>query len=90
MQVLSGTDLIAEGKVKAVAALPKPEQEVTEDGSEEASREATEGPQWPLPSISTVEKDAFYRDLARMGLNYAPRFRMVEKVSVDSKLAFLR
>lgn len=79
--MLSGTDLIAEGKIKATA--PKADREAAEKPTEQA-------PGWPYDAVNTVEAAAFYRDVARTGINYGPHFRMVQKASVDGTIAFMR
>ncbi len=80
LQVLNGTDLIAEGKIKAT-----PQAEAAEKLSE-----AAPAPEWPFEAVETVDAAAFYRDVARTGINYGPHFRMVQKASVDGTIAFMR
>jgi len=79
--VLNGTDLIAEGRIKATAAKGEAAEKPAEVG---------EPPEWPFDGVNTVEADAFYRDVARTGINYGPCFRMVQKASVDGTIAFMR
>lgn len=78
--MLSGTDLIAEGRIKPRAS-PAPKSEVGE---------IAEASEWPFGPSETIGADAFYRDVARTGIDYGPCFQMVEKASVDGKTAFMR
>lgn len=85
MQVLNGTDLIAEGKISAGAAR-KDHKEPAAVASDVESADA----EWPYSNVDTVDADAFYRDVSRTGITYGPCFRMVQKASTDGSQALMR
>ena len=82
LQVLSGTDLIAEGKIKARAQPPSGQSAAPEADAAE--------PEWPFEANETVDAAAFYREMGRAGLTYGPDFRMVKRTSVDGGIAHMR
>ena len=82
VQVLNGTDLIAEGKIKATAL------EASVKAEAESSGEQPE--MWPCAGEETVDADAFYRDVSRTGITYGPCFRMVQKASADGSQCLMR
>ena len=82
-QVLNGTDLIADGKIKATSVATN----VKEEGSQD---DKTPDSPWPHSPVQTVDADAFYRDVARSGINYGQCFRMVQKASTDGSQALMR
>lgn len=88
MQVLNGTDLIAEGKIRATSTLA--EKKESQQAAAEASNEEASDSVWPHAKTDTVDADAFYRDVSRTGITYGPCFRMVQKASTDGSQALMR
>lgn len=84
-QVLNGSDLIAEGHIRAMQPAPNPP--VLE---EHPSIESKHQLHWPLEETSTIDAPAFYREFVRSSITYGPKFQMVQKASTDGSLAALR
>ena len=46
--------------------------------------------EWPHGALSTLDADAFYRQVLRTGIRYGPRFRMLLRKAIDGSAAVLR
>ena len=46
--------------------------------------------EWPLGELDTLDAQAFYLQVVRLGIEYGPHFRMVCKTSADGQTAVLR
>lgn len=46
--------------------------------------------EWPHDELSTLDADAFYRQVLRTGIRYGPHFRMLLRKTTDGSAAVLR
>lgn len=81
----------AKAAEKPAVEIEKPE-EVAAAAEPEAEAEADSAVlvDWPFEVLETLSGDSFYLDVARAGIEYAPKFRMLQKRHINGRAAVLR